>query len=200
MPPPATPSDPSAPSVPGGKPGFRATLRIDAEPGPRRFQGVWLEHGDKKWLVDYRKRELWTVFEGLAVDVTGHCFEPFGERITNQTHFAIETLAVADRTTSRRFHGFGAEQTLNGSFVTETGAPGTKLEGSTLAYFEADGKRREIAGGEAGQGAATIVARVVEINLAYAATTGGEQLWVVERNPAGWVQNPATAPKRIPCP
>jgi hypothetical protein len=200
MPPPAKPSDPTVPSAPAAKPGFRATLRIDAEPGPRRFQGVWLEQGENKLLVDYRKRELWTAFDGLAVDVTGHCYEPFGERITNQTHFAIETLAVADRKTSRRFHGFGPEQTLTGSFVTETGAPGTKLEGSTLAYFESEGKRRQLAGGESGQGAATIVARIVEINLAYMATTGGEQLWVVARNPAGWVQDPATAPKRIPCP
>ncbi len=195
---PPQPTEPTSSSAPA-KPGFRATLRIDAEPGPRRFQGVWLEHGDKRYLVDYRKRELWTTFDGLAVDITGHCFEPFGEAV-GATHFAIETLAVADRKASRRFHGFGPEQTLTGSFVTETGAPGTKLEGSALAYFEADGKRRALAGGESGEGGATIIARVVEINLAYAATTGGEQLWVIARNPQGWVQDPATAPRRIQCP
>jgi hypothetical protein len=178
---------------------MRATLRIDTEVGPRRFQGVWLENGDKQWLVAYRAWDLWTPFDGLEVDVTGHCYEPFGEAVM-KTHFAIETLAVADRKTSRRFHGIGPEQTLTGSFVSETGAPGTKLEGSTLAYFEADGKRRELAGGKTGTGAATIIARVVDINLAYQATTGGEQLWVVDTNPPGWVQDPATAPKRIPCP
>jgi hypothetical protein len=190
---------PSAPSTPAAKPGFRATLRIDAEPGPRRFQGVWLEHGDKRYLVDYRARELWTVFDGLAVDVKGHCFQPFGEAV-GATHFAIATLAVADRTQSRRFHAIGPEETLTGSFVTETGTPGTKREGSTLAYFEAGGKRRELAGGESGTGAATIVARIVDINLAHAATSGGEQLWVVARHPAGWVQDPETAPERVPCP
>ena len=194
--PPVTPTDPVAASA---TPGFRATLRIDAEPGPRRFQGVWLERGEHKWLVDYRARELWTAFDGLSVDVTGHCFEPFGEAV-RATHFAIDTLAVADRKTSRRFHAIGPEQTLTGTFVNESGPSGTKMVGSTAQYFEVDGTRRELAGGEDGDGAATVIARTVEINLAYAATTGGEQLWVVARHPRGWVQDPATAPRRVPCP
>ncbi len=190
-PPRVTTTDPSA---------ITATLRIDAEPGPRRFQGVWLEHGDRRWVVDYRARELWRSFDQLDVSVTGYCFVPYGEAI-DASHFAVETLRVVDRKAARgQLLGIGPEIVLTGRFAERSYPAGSKLADSAESVFEADGISFSIAGGEpASTGPATLLVREVEISLSYAATTGGSPLWIVAVHEPGWTRDTATAPTKIPC-
>lgn len=194
---PTAPPTPSAPETAA----FTATLRIDPQPGPRRFQGVWLEQGERRWIVDYRPRELWAAFDQHEVIVTGGCFVPFGEAI-HATHFAVSTLRVADPKAARgQFLAIGPERTLSGHIAERAWPAGSKLAGSSETVFEAEGTTYAIAGGEPPEiGAATVVARTVEVSPTYAATTGGPQLWLVEIHEPGWAADPATAPRRIRCP
>lgn len=189
---------PEAVSAPTDRRAITATLRIDAQPGPRHFQGVWLEHGERRWIVDYRARDLWRPFEQLEVAVTGYCFVPYGEAI-NASHFAIETLRVADRKAARELLGLGPEIALTGTFAERAHPAGSKLAGSAESVFEADGVSYAIAGGEPGTAVATVLARKVEINPSYAATSGGAQLWIVAVHEPGWTVDPSQAPTKIPC-
>jgi hypothetical protein len=200
-PPPIEPNAPVAAPRELATTTLTATLRIDPQPGPRHFQGVWLEHGGQRWIVDYRARELWRAFDQHEVIVTGGCFVPFGEAIT-ATHFDIATLRVADPEAARgRFLAVGPERTLPGQFTTHAWPAGSKLAGSSETRFEADGTSYAIAGGEpAGTGAATVIARTVDVSPTYTATTGGQQLWIVGVHEPGWAPDPAPAPKPIRCP
>jgi hypothetical protein len=161
---------------------FVARLTIDAEPGGKRFQGVWLEHGGERWVVDYRATGIWQPFDGLEVRVTGEKWspDPRAQAIQAQ-HFKVARLEVADRKQAQRFFAIGPEREVTGRFVAVGGEPGTKSEGSTIHYFEADGRRFEIAGGDHGDGPATATIRDVEINPAWAATRGGAFVWIIER-------------------
>src|SRR5262245_48072387 len=73
----------------------RATLRVDPAPGPKHFQGVWLEvENGKRFVIDYWARSLWRGFDGSEVIVKGDCYEPFGEAI-NATHFRVDEMKFA---------------------------------------------------------------------------------------------------------
>ena len=180
-----------------------ATLRIDANPGPRKFQGVWLERPDgERWIVDYRDRGLWRGFDGATVAVTGYCYQPFGEAI-NARHFAVETLRhSSERDVRGPYVSLGPERTLTGQFSTRTAPPGSKLAGSPPEHvFVADGTTYALANkADAGEGAATVIARLLVVNLAYAATADEERLWLVDVHDPGWTPDPKTARRRIPCP
>lgn len=160
---------------------FVATLEIDAEPSGKRFQGVWLVHGGERWVVDYRARELWAPFEGLEVRVTGETWtpDPRAQAIDKQ-HFKVARLEVADRKQAKHFLAIGPERELTGVFVNKIADPGTKSEGSEPLYFDDKDRRYEVLGGEPGSGAATILARDVEVNPTWAATTGGPFLWILD--------------------
>lgn len=161
---------------------FVAKLTIDAEPSGKRFQGVWLEHGGEIWVVDYRARDFWKPFEGLEVRVTGEKWtpDPRAQAIDKQ-HFKVARLEVADKKQAKHFLAIGPERELTGVFVHKLAPAGSKSEGSNPLYFEEpDGKRYEVIGGESGSGTATIVARDVEVNPAWAATTGGPFLWIAD--------------------
>ena len=161
---------------------FVAHLTIDAQPSGKKFQGVWLAHGGEKLVVDYRAREFWKSFEGLDVRVTGKRWspDPRAQAIDAQ-HFQVARLEVADRTQAKRFFAIGPEREVTGNFVHKLGDPGTKSEGSSPLYFEqTDGTRYEVIGGEDGSGSGTVVVRDVEINPAWAATTGGPFVWILE--------------------
>ena len=180
-PPPIEHKDPLAPPAPPAADGaFVATVRIDAQPGGKRFQGVWLVHGGAEWVVDYRARELWQPFDGLEVRVTGETWtpDPRAQAIQAQ-HFKVARLEVADPAKAKRFRAIGPERELSGVFVHKRVPAGAKGAGASPLYFEEkDGQRYEVIGGEHGSGAATVVARDVEINPTWAATTGGPFLWI----------------------
>lgn len=176
-PPPAGHHDAPPPPTTGA---FVARLAIDAQPGGKRFQGVWLEHGGGRWIVDYRARELWQPFDGLDVRVTGETWtpDPRAQAIQAQ-HFKVGRLEVADRAQAKHFLAIGPERELTGVFVHKRMPVGSKSEGESPLYFEETGGHRyEVIGGEHGSGAATVVARDVEVNPTWAATTGGPFVWI----------------------
>ena len=201
---PATLHEDPVPSATRTKPTeFHATVRIDATPSGKKAQPVWLEFGaDKRWLIDYRPRELWRSFEDALVIVTGICYQPFGQALS-ATHFKVERLRfAAPPTHSVPILEIGPELVLKGSFVLEAAPPGSRREGSDSVEFRSNtGSNYAIAGNSAGSwepGAATITARRVELNLAYAATTGGPQLWILSIHDADYTPDSRDTPK--PCP
>jgi hypothetical protein len=173
-----------------------ATVRIDDAPGGKRFQGVWLEFpGGTRWVVDYRPTPLWKPFEDEAVVVTGRTYQPRGQAI-NATHFRVARMRLAGTVTGGRpgsaipgaravpYRAFGPEQFLRGTFVEHVWPAGTRREGEAETEFRTDlGVSYGIAGGDVDAGPAAIRARVVEIDPAYAATTGGPKLYVLSVHP-----------------
>ena len=183
---------------------FHATIRIDATPGGKKEQPVWLEFGpDKRWLIDYRPRELWRNFEDAEVIVTGICYQPFGQALA-ATHFKVDRLRLASAPIRAvPFLEIGPEVVLNGEFVVDVPHPGSKREGSDSIEFRSnDGTTYAIAGNSTVSqpelGAAAVSARRVELNLAYAATTGGPQIWILAIHDPGYTPDNRDTPK--PCP
>jgi hypothetical protein len=159
-------------------------LWIEDAPGGKLFQGVWIGEGEWKVVVDYRANEIWRPFENLEVRATGKRWHPDRDvQAINATHFTVERLEVADRAQARRFFALGPERECHGKLVTVAGEPGSKSEGSTILYFNADGRRYEVAGGAAPDavpaGEVTALVRDVEINPAWAATRGGPFVWIL---------------------
>lgn len=159
---------------------FVATLEIDAQPGGKRFQGVWLVHAGERWVVDYRANGYWRPFEGLSVRVTGQRWSPDPRAQAIQApHFRVARLEVADRKQAKRFFAIGPERELSGTFAHKRGDAGTKSEGEDIAYLDAEGQRFEVLGGEAVSGRAIAIVRDVEVNPAWAATRGGPFVWII---------------------
>ncbi|MCY1009770.1 hypothetical protein OV079_30250 [Nannocystis pusilla] len=166
---------------------FTATVRVDAEPGDKKFQGVWLERDDGvRWVVAYRPEPWLAAFEGQRVQVTGAVYQPEGQAIL-APHFRVETLRLAPgATTDAPFVAVLAERRLAGTFQERVGGPGTKLEGERYLVFEADDGTAYLlanapAGGDSGR-AATVKARVIEMSP-YVARRGGPYLWVLDVEP-----------------
>lgn len=164
---------------------LRGTLRIDAAPGAKHFQGVWLEQADgTRWVVDYRARELWTWFADHDVIVTGGTYVPEGQAI-NATHFRIDLLRFATPRVGRGpYLSMGPEHLLTGAFVIESGLPGSKAAGSSWRAFVGDDGTHYLVVGEEldvrrGAGPAMVRARVLEPDMSYTARTSGPDLWIV---------------------
>jgi hypothetical protein len=180
---PGKPPVTTPPSTPPGEQ-HRATIRIDAEPGGKRFQGVWLDFGnDKKWVIAYRSSGLWRTFENQEVIVTGWCYSPEGQAISAQ-HFRVEKMRYF---TPQRGRGplleIGPPQKLKGKFVAHQFPVGSKLEGESRVRFAAeDGTNYWIAGADAnvpepGGAPVRIRMRPVDPDLSYVAQPGGPNLW-----------------------
>jgi hypothetical protein len=185
------------------KPGARerrAVLRVDPEPGARKFQGVWLEIGAEKWVVDYRVRPLWKWFADREVTVTGSCYQPEGAAIMGP-HFHVDTLHVVDRRGGAGpYFGFGPERELAGELVVETGKPGSKAAGSSWDTFLAeDGTHYGIEGEfKPPYGLSVRVrARVLEPDLSYVARVGNIDVWIIEQIAEGSIATPRNV---VPCP
>lgn len=195
------------PEIKPASPGeLRATVRIDAEPGGKKFQGVWLEFSDdRRWVVDYRPRDFWRSFEDRAVLVTGTCYQPFGQAIS-ATHFKVERMRfAAPSKQSVPFVELGPEVVMTGVFVEHVWPAGTKLAGTKQLQFRDEagsGTTYWIAGtlDTLAVGPATIEARTALPDRAYAAGPGGEQIWILRAHAPDWRPDPAHAPKLVPCP
>lgn len=169
--------------------GFEAVVQVDAEPGGKKFQGVWLEReGGARWVVAYRP-EGWLVgFQGRKVQVTGETYAPEGQAIA-ATHFRVETLRVAE---AGRGLGpllaVGPERALVGEFKRRTVSRGAMNEGQQYLTFAAEGGATyliEGASAEVREGVPVrIVARVVEPDWSYTARRGGDYIWVIKVEPA----------------
>lgn len=185
----------------------QAIVRIDAEPvGHKRFQGVWLDFGtEKRWVIDYRPRELWKPFEDREVIVTGGCYRPFGQALI-ATHFRVDRIRFVkpERGRSLIFE-LGPEEMLKGAFVLHQFPEGSKRADSPMVMFRDEaGTEYVIAGASedlpAVGTAARIKARAVVPDMSYMAQTGVPNLWILEVRGPDSVEDPAHAPTDVPCP
>jgi hypothetical protein len=188
----------------------RATLRIDAEPGGKNFQGVWLELADgKRWVVDYRPRDFWKSFEDKEVIVTGGCYkhDPRVQAISSQ-HFRVDTMKFV---TPKR--GFGPilelwpEQELRGKFVAIGAPAGSKREGSSEMHFIDDGGKDYFLQGWSvdkpePKKPVWICARGVTPDMSFVAQTGGDgpKLWILEVQDHDYVSEATCPPTPVDCP
>ncbi|GEM_PF-2342932 len=121
------------------QPLFRARVVIDAEPGSKQFQGVWLEaESGERYLIDYRAQEWLRALEGRRVDVWGAVYEPSGQAIM-ATHFRVALLRVAEPTMEDWIIEIGARTRLRGSFTRYVWPAGTKLAGEGSTVFMDEG-------------------------------------------------------------
>lgn len=164
---------------------LRGVLSIDARPGAKKFQGVWLVSDDgERFVLDDRSRSLWTPFDGSVVAVTGEHVSPIGQAIHGQ-HFRVHQLRFIDRPSrARDLMSFGPERSLRGTLLSDPAPLGSKLEGCSIMSFQRDDGARfglyavEEPGAIATDTLVEVKAREVELNRAWAASTGGPHLWV----------------------
>jgi hypothetical protein len=203
--PPMTTSDPAEPER-------RGTVRIDAQPGGKRFQGVWLElGGGARWVIDYRARDVWRPFADRAVLVTGRCYEPQGQAIWAQ-HFEVTRMRFADPgQPTAPILEVGPEIRLRGAFAEVAYPAGSKLAGTKDLVFRAEGGgEHRLFGAVPGAGQpgrfalgehVAIDARPVERNLAYTAGPGGPHLWILDvRDAAAGPREPGRSYGPCPAP
>jgi hypothetical protein len=195
--------------MPAPSPERRATIRIDqqqtlAQPGGTPFQGVWLELDDqRRWVVDDRAHALWEPFADAAVLVTGHCYAPHGQAIS-APHFEVERMRfAAPPGRDIPFLAIGPREARPGELEEVLAPPGSKLAGGSRWTLRAGGETFEIAGANdyaaLARAPAHLVAIVRELELdpAYAATTGGPHVWIIGLEDEGY-QLAARPP--VPCP
>ena len=202
---PVKPQDPTTPTPPtAGE--RRATVRIDGQPGRGKgFQGVWLEFAaDKRWVIDYRARELWKPFEDREVIVTGACYRPFGHAIT-ATHFRVDRMRFVKPERGRGpILEIGPEQWIRGTFAMHAFPAGSKRADSPMPVFRADDGTELILAGAAEKlpesGAARVKAREITPDMSWMAQTGGTNIWILEVRDPDSVEDPAHAPTPIDCP
>ncbi len=122
--------------IPAGMQTFRATVEIDAKPGGKRLQAVWLVHENgERWVIDYRAREFWKPFEGTTVDAAGKVYAPQGQAI-GATHFRVHSLGLDPNTdSSAPWTWIGPESQAHGKFHLKQGAPGSKSADTSWPVF-----------------------------------------------------------------
>ncbi len=196
-------TEPTKPSAPATE--RRAFVRIDAEPSGKNFQGVWLEANDKRWVIDYRPRELWKPFENREVLATGECYRPFGQAIS-ATHFRVDRMRFV---TPERGRGpileLGAEQPLRGTFVMHAFPAGSKRADSPVLAFRADdGTEYFLSGASATLppvgSAAWITSREVTSDMSFMAQPSGRTLWILDVRAPDFVEDEAHTPTIVACP
>lgn len=182
---PVTSARPDKPDAKDGMEAFDATLRIDAAPGGKAFQGVWLERDDgSRWLIAYRAYGYWKPFEGKRVRVSGQRYLPQGQSMAGQ-HFRVETL-TADPNAMTEFVRVAAERTFYGTFEQEMMPVGSKMAGTAIDAFSSAGVRYQLANVPKDKPApgtkARVTAREVE-RSPFMAHTGGKHLWIIDITP-----------------
>jgi hypothetical protein len=199
--PPELPRPARPPSTSGE---HRATVRIDPEPGAKHFQGVWLEFSERRrWLIDYRARDIWRSFADRTVLVSGHCYEPFGQAIA-ATHFAVEHMRLVDRVPDVPLTEVGPELILRGALAVHAHPAGGKHGGSSEVVFrDGGGTTYWIHAADdqlPGPGPVAVTAREVHASPAFAALPDGPRLWIFDFHAADHAPDPAHAPRVVPCP
>jgi hypothetical protein len=181
----------------------RGVLTIDPQPGGKKFQGVWFETGDQRFVLAYRPHELWKWFVGREVVITGGCYEPFGQAI-NATHFDVETLRVAvEERGVGPYFSFGPKQWFVGEVVDVGAPPGSRFAGTSRRVFRTDdGQTFGLAGGDLPDPGrrVRIRARTLEPDMTYVARTSGPDLWIDDAVDPDHNEDPAHADKPKPCP
>lgn len=116
---------------------LQGKLTINAHPGGKRFQGVWVVVDGHKHLISYRANPWWRPFEGRAVQAWGEPYTPQGQAIMAD-HFRIRRLELADPKPEDTIIAILGRQDWVGEFVVHTWPKGSKLEGTTAPAFRTD--------------------------------------------------------------
>ncbi len=161
---------------------FTGTLRIDAEPGGKRFQGVWFtpDGAEEAFLIAYRAEPIWVGFEGQRVEVAGERYSPEGQAIM-APHLRVLALWPADGPGAGIHEWLGPRTKLQGRFVYDTGDPGSKSEGERWLTFQTD-SGTFLTSGEVPD--ASAIGRQVEVTgrryepSRFITRLGGNYLWV----------------------
>lgn len=166
-----------------------ATVRVDARPSGKRFQGVWLEQeSGERYVIAYRAHALWTAFANLRVVATGELYEASGQAI-DAAHYRVHTLRPLDVREARDFLVVHPERRARGRVVVAEAPAGSKARLAALQQFrEEGGTAWWIAGSDARLVVEELVSatlRDVELNPAYGATIGGDHVWIGATYPTG---------------
>ncbi len=169
-----------------GKASFQATVRIDAKPGGKQFQGVWLDRaGHEPLLIAYRPYGYWKPFEGKVVTVTGERYQPHGQSI-GADHFRVHTMTV-DPKSMTDFVRVDPELSYVGKFEKRAMPAGSKLAGVTYDYFMAnDGVSYAVANTPKDKIAVGTQVRVKARQVKrspFMSHVGGPHLWIIEIAP-----------------
>jgi hypothetical protein len=161
---------------------FDAIVRVDAEPGSKKLQGVWLERGDgERWIVAYRAEPWLVPFADKKVSVTGGRYIPGGQAV-KATHFRLDALRTTDDGDPGLFESLGAEQEMTGELSERSGTVGAKDEGERYPVFTSDaGNAFELANRPDGLVyGKRVKVRVREMQYSkFAAHRGGPMVWVI---------------------
>jgi hypothetical protein len=161
---------------------IRAVVVIDAKPGGKKFQGVWLEReGGEKWVISYRPDELWRSFENRAVRVRGETYQPRGQAI-RATHFRVDWLALVEDDPNASLVEVKEEKGYRGAFQWFVWPADTKLAGDKTLVFESGGQQYFLAN----RPPQPTVGQELELRARevvpspYVARPGGPHLWIVD--------------------
>lgn len=161
---------------------FPAIVRVDAEPGSKKLQAVWLERGDgERWIVAYRPEPWLVAFADKPVEVSGGRYIPGGQAV-KATHFRIDTLRITDDKELGLFESVGPERTMTGIFAERTGTVGAKDEGERYPVFDNGEAAYELANRpDPLPLGSTVKVRVRETKYSkFAAHRDGPLVWVLE--------------------
>jgi len=175
----------TAPMKPPATMKFDATVAIDAKPGSKQFQGVWLVRADgSRLLIDYRATGLWRPFEKQKVTATGRTYYPRGQAIKAK-HFRVETLQMVDKQSTASIIRIGPVKTLNGAFSTHTVRAGAKGGGQQRTVFTSKSATtyQVMNPAAALPGAAVVTAREIE-RSPFISHVGGPALWILSASKA----------------
>ncbi len=165
---------------------FTARLTIDAQPGGKKSQAVWLqrEDGDReRFVIAYHPHAVWRPFDGLRVEVVGQVYEPRGQAL-GATHLRVLSLSAAEGEAQTDPQRVGPELELRGRFTRQSGEAGSKSEGSSWLVLETtgggtyliEGKRPEAE--EVGP-QVVVIGRAVEPSP-FKTRLGGRYVWILE--------------------
>ena len=120
--------------------------------------------GDAKKVLSEPSNGVWIMLYGCTV--RAHTRRGFIERLEIEPGDCM-------------YREVGPIEVVRGTLVTETGAPGTRSAGSRTSYFDSDGDRYGVIGGQvpAEGHEVTVRARKLLANMAYAARSTERDIW-----------------------
>ena len=134
-----------------------------------RLEGdnVALESDGQLVTLDESSRGVWVMVYGCQAIVYTR-----GKRIERLELISDDCM----------YREVGPIEEVSGTLVHEVGAPGSKLAGSKMTYFDSDGVRYGVIGGAMPDPGAAVTVRVRKLvaNMAYAARMTDRDVWFEE--------------------
>jgi hypothetical protein len=146
-------------------PEVRHVEKTQVYSGVLRLEGDFVViEGEQKKVLAEPSNGVWIMLYGCTVNA--HTRRGFIERLEIEPSDCM-------------YREVGPIEVVHGTLVVEVGAPGTKLAGSKTVYFDSDGDRYGVIGGEvpAEGREVTVRARKLLANMAYAARATERDIW-----------------------